>query len=106
MATKRIKTKTSRPVLVGTDRTALWFGYMTEEPVFYDGVARVKITNARLIAFWDSQDKLAPGLAANGPSDACRVTPAAPSATLFGVCSVIDVAQSAVEKFEKAPWGR
>ena len=93
---------TNRPVLVGTERTSLWFGYLVGEPTR----ERVELERARMIAFWPEKDRLAAGLAAQGPSKEARVTPQCPRVVLFEVCSVLDVSADAVAKFEEAPWGR
>ena len=89
---------TSRPVIVTTEHRGVFFGYATNT----DGPT-INLRAARLCLYWSKDVKGFMGLAATGPSAACRVGPAVPI-TLRGITSVIEVSPEAVAKWESAPW--
>jgi hypothetical protein len=44
------------------------------------------------------------GLAAEGPSAACRISPAAPALTLYEISAVFEPSDDAVQRWESGPW--
>jgi len=94
-----MKKKNERAVLVTTEYRGVFFGY-TENT---DGDT-VTLYRARNCVYWGSDVKGFLGLAANGPTSSCRIGPTAAKLELRKVTSVSDVNDSAVEKWEKAPW--
>lgn len=91
----------NRPVLVTTAHRGVFFGYLCGEP----SKEMVVIDRARNVTYWDVKTRSFLGLAANGPTDQCRVSGAAGSAsTLFDITGVFVCTPEAVEKFEQGPW--
>jgi hypothetical protein len=88
-----------RPVMVTTEHRGVFFGYLDGQPG-----ETVTIRQARCCLYWTTGVKGFLGLAAKGPSKACRVGPPAPSLTLMKVTSVAEVAPEAVDAWEDAPW--
>lgn len=87
-----------RPVLVTTSWQGVFFGYATEtegETIF--------LKRSRLCVYWSPDLRGFMGLASHGPSDHCKVGPAA-DITLRGITAVVEVVPEAVERWEKAPW--
>lgn len=87
-------------VLVTTIHRGVFFGYASA------GVKdkSITISNARNCVYWSADVKGFLGLAANGPTEGCRIGPKVPELTLTGVTSVSSVTPEAVEKWEKNPW--
>ena len=87
-------------VLVTTIHRGVFFGYA-------NGSVKNKsitIKNARNCIYWSQDVKGFLGLAANGPSNSCKVGPKVPELTLVDVTSVSTVTPEAVEKWENSPW--
>lgn len=90
-----------RPVLVTTAHRGVFFGYLVGEAA----KEKVVINKARNVTYWDVATRSFLGLAANGPTTSCRVSPAAGEAsTLFDITGVFVCTPEAVEKFEAGPW--
>lgn len=105
MATKKDQSKatTERAVLVTTAARGVFFGYLIG-PVAKD---RVTLRACRNIISWDMATKGFLGLAGNGPTDGCRVGPAAgDESDLFDITGVFGCTEQAVARFEAAPWAR
>lgn len=81
-----------RPVLVTTAHRGVFFGYAENT----DGTT-IKLTRARNCVYWSADVKGFLGLAANGPTNGCRIGPAA-DLELRDVTSVSEVTAAAVEK--------
>jgi hypothetical protein len=95
------ETNGHRPVLVTTSHRGVFFGYLQGKP----SKERVVIDRARNVTYWDVTTRSFLGLAAQGPTDKCRVSAAAADAsTLFDVTGVFSCTPEAVEKFEAGPW--
>jgi hypothetical protein len=91
--------KKERPVIVTTAHRGVFFGYADAT----DGEV-VKLTRARLCLYWSRDVKGFMGLAASGPSSACRIGPPADIA-LRAITAVLEVSADAAAKWEAAPWG-
>ena len=90
-----------RPVLVTTVHRGVFFGYLVGEPA----KEKVVINQARNVTYWDIATRGFLGLAANGPTKGCRVSPAASEAsTLFDITGVFACTPEAVKAFEEGPW--
>ena len=95
------ETNGHRPVLVTTQHRGVFFGYLHGEP----SKEKVIIDRCRNVTYWDAATKSFLGLAANGPTNQCRVSAAAGAeSTLYDVTGVFVCTPEAVEKFEKGPW--
>lgn len=90
-----------KAVLVTTVHRGVFFGYL----VGAAAKEQVVISRARNVTYWDVATRSFLGLAAHGPTDACRVSAAAGEAsTLFDITGVFTCTPEAVEKFERGPW--
>ncbi len=87
------------PLLVTTEHKGVFFGYgeQTAEKI-------IRLKNVRMCVFWSQDVRGILGLAANGPSKNCKVTPAAPAMTLQGVTSVTEVSEKAEAQWKLEPW--
>lgn len=107
MSTKKIQTKQAqgRAVLVTTDKRGVFFGYLIGE--LDREVSVAKLARCRMVVSWDAATRGVVGLAANGPTDGCRVTAAAgDESALNGVTGVFGVTDAARDRFEAGPWAR
>ncbi len=96
--TTKTTTKKLRAVLVTTAHRGVFFGYATAT----DGEI-IKLAKARLCLYWSADVKGFMGLAANGPSAACRIGPPA-DIELRSITAVAEVTPVAVAAWEAAPW--
>ncbi len=107
MATKK-STKAKQAVLITTLHRGVFFGYAGSDSNI-DGFAKdgaiVKVTDARNVIYWSADVRGFMGLAANGPSNSCRIGPKVPLARYRNVTAVLNVTPEAAAKFEAAPWG-
>ena len=90
--------KFERPVLVTTAHRGVFFGYATET----DGET-INLRAGRLCVHWSADLRGFMGLASHGPSNTCKIGPAA-DITLRNITAVVEVSPDAVERWEKAPW--
>ena len=88
-----------KPVLLTTKHRGVFFGYINGDEETRNPVVK----DCRNILWWDESCRGFLGLAANGPTDKCRVGPAA-DVKLYDVTCVADVTANAEEKFKAAPW--
>lgn len=95
---KKITKSKERAVLVTTEHRGVFFGYATET-----GGDPIHLKRARLCVYWSADVKGFMGLAANGPTESCRIGPPA-DIELRKITAVLEVTSSAVEAWEKAPW--
>ena len=88
-----------RPVLVTTAHRGVFFGYLNGSP----SGEIVKLKRARLCVYWTADLRGFMGLAAHGPTESCKIGPAA-DIELRAVTAVVEVTPEAVAKWEAAPW--
>ena len=86
-------------VLVTTKHRGVFFGKLKE-----DKGATVILEQARNCVSWDQATRGFLGLATTGPTSGCRIGPAAPELTLYGVTSIATCSDEAVKAWERAPW--
>lgn len=102
----KAKPKSTRPIIVCTDKRGVFFGYVPEslsnESILADG-AKVKLDRARMAVSWTRAEKGVMGLGAVGPGSGCRIGPAI-GITLEGIHAVIDVTPEAAKRWEAEPW--
>lgn len=87
-----------RPVVVTTAHRGVFFGYATD----ISG-EQIELKRSRLCVYWSADMKGFMGLAAMGPSLACRIGPEA-DIVLRNVTAVLTVTPEAEERWKKAPW--
>lgn len=95
------ETNGHRPVLVTTAHRGVFFGYLVGDAA----KEKVVINRARNVTYWDTATKSFLGLAASGPTKACKVSAAAGAeSTLFDITGVFVCTEDAVKAFEEGPW--
>jgi len=70
----------------------------------------VTLLDGRMLVYWDQESRGIPGLAQDGPSGRCRVSPPVPRMDILGsatmpITLVMECTEIAREKFEAGPWG-
>lgn len=102
MVTKASKKKAprnaERAVIVTTAHRGVFFGYAKAT-----GGETIELKRARLCVYWSADCKGFMGLAANGPTDSCRIGPPA-DIELRNITAVLEVSADAVAAWERAPW--
>lgn len=96
------KTNGANPVLVTTEHRGVFFGYAEDTG---SAPVSIKLKNMRNCIQWRGLKGFLE-LTSTGPTDQCRVGPAAAEGTLFKVTGVWAVEPKAVEAWESAPWAR
>lgn len=86
-------------VTTDKDRRGVFFGKLESE----DGDV-VELSDAQMCVYWSSDVKGVLGLAATGPTQACRISPSIPKIKLNGVTSVMHCSKEAVKAWEDKPW--
>ena len=89
-----------RPVLVTTTHRGVFFGYATDT-----AGATIKMRSARNCIYWSADVKGFIGLASNGPTENCKIGPAA-NIELRDITCVAECTPEAVAAWENAPWSR
>ena len=89
------------PMVVTTER-GVFFGY--GEPDLE--AQHVKLTSARMVVYWSADCRSVVGLAANGPTNGCKIGPKAPAILIRNVTAAILCSDESAKKFEDAPWSR
>ena len=89
------------PVIVGTSRQNLWFGYTTDT-----SKSTVVLKRARQVIYWHASVRGAGGLAVTGPNAQCRIGPAVVEVQAREVLTVAIPTPEAVKAFEAAPWAQ
>ena len=100
MATKKTNGAKERPVIVTTEYRGVFFGYMNPADVDKE---IIPLKRARLCVYWSADVKGFMGLASVGPTDSCRIGPAA-DITVRKITAVLAVTPEALVRWEAAPW--
>ncbi len=87
-----------RAVLVTTAHRGVFFGYATKT-----NGETIALKQARLCVYWSADVKGFMGLAANGPSESCKIGPPA-DITLRNITAVVECRPIATARWEQAPW--
>lgn len=93
--------KKSKMVMVTTERRGVFAGYLVGKL----SAEKIVLRDARCCVYWTQSERGFLGLAAKGPGSGCRVGPAAPKVTLYGVTSVTEMTEAAAKRWEAEPWG-
>lgn len=86
--------------IITTDKRGVFFGHVQKKTK-----DQITLTQAQMCVYWSSDVRGVLGLAADGPSESCRITKAIPKIELNGITSVMDVTEEAQKKWESCPWG-
>ena len=93
-----------KSVLVTTVHRGVFFGYVAPDAPL--DVQTIRISRARMCVYWSADVQGVLGLAATGPSKACKVGPPVPAITLQNVTSIIETTDDAGKRWETQPWSR
>ena len=87
------------PLVVTTAHRGVFFGYgqPTEDKT-------IRLTKCRMCVYWSAKVKGVLGLAATGPQEDCKITPAVPALTLQDVTSVMECSDEAAKSWERGHW--
>lgn len=98
--TKQAKTKvqSERFVLVTTEFRGVFAGYATKT----DGDT-IALRQGRNCVYWSEDVRGFEGLAVGGPTEGCRIGPAA-DITLRKITAVVECTPQAEEAWARAPW--
>lgn len=91
--------KNKKYLLVTTEHRGVFAGYgeITNSKT-------IQLTEARMCVYWSSDVRGLVGLAANGPTKSCKITPAAPSILLQGVTAILEISPEAEAKWKQEIW--
>lgn len=91
------------PVLITTDNTkrGVFMGFIDPKDADKDTFTAEEV---RMAVYWSSDVRGVIGLAANGPTKGCKISPAAPKALLKGVTATVELTDGAVKAWRKEPW--
>lgn len=95
--------KDHQPVVVTTAHRGVFFGYVDTREQSLDSTTLV-LKNARNGVYWSPDIRGFLGLASDGPSNGCRIGPAAPCLIVQDITSVAPVTEVVAERWEAAPW--
>lgn len=90
-------------VLITTDNTkrGVFMGFINPNDSEKETIEAEEV---RMAVYWSADVRGVIGLAANGPSKDCRITPAAKKATIKGVTAVLEMSDEALKAWRKEPW--
>jgi len=90
-----------KALVVTTLHRGVFFGYggNTNDKI-------IKLRNVRMCVSWPVENHGMVGLAANGPVDGSRISPAAPSVILQDVSAIFEASPEAVKRWESEIWKR
>lgn len=91
------------PVLITTDNTKRGVFMGLIDPKDSDKET-IEAEEVRMAVHWSSDVRGVIGLASNGPSKHCRISPAAKKATIKGVTAVLELSDEALKEWRKEPW--
>lgn len=91
---------TRKPLIITTAHKGVFFGY--GNPAIQDKTIRIE--QAQMCVYWSTDVRGVVGLAANGPTKNCKISPPAPAMTLTDVTAVMEASEEAAKKWEGAPW--
>jgi hypothetical protein len=97
----RSKKEKEVPMVVTTER-GVFFGYGVPSME----AVNIKLSNARMVVYWGADCRSVVGLAANGPTNSCRIGPKAPSIIIRNLTAIIECSDEVALEFEAAPWSR
>jgi hypothetical protein len=87
------------PLVITTAHKGVFFGYA--KPTTNK---TVRLEQAQMCVYWSADVHGVVGLAAKGPSQSCKVGPAAPAITLHDVTSIMECSKEAEAAWTSQPW--
>ena len=97
MATKTKTTTELVPMVVTTIHKGVFFGFgePTTEKI-------MKLTNVQMCVYWSADVRGVFGLAATGPSNGCKISPAVSEMTIQDITAVAKASPEAAEAWKRA----
>lgn len=91
------------PVLITTDSTkrGVFMGFIDPKDADKETLIAEEL---RMAVYWHADVKGVIGLASTGPSKNCRISKAAPRATIKGVTAVVEITDEALKAWRSEPW--
>lgn len=91
------------PVLITTDnaKRGVFMGFIDPKDADKETLEAEEV---RMAIYWSSDVRGVIGLAANGPSKSCRISPAAKKAVIKGVTAVLELTDEALKAWRSEPW--
>ena len=91
------------PVIITTDNTkrGVFMGFINPQDADKETLVAEEV---RMAVMWSEDVKGLFGLAADGPSKHCRISKAAPKATIKGVTAILEITDGALKNWRKEPW--
>lgn len=84
------------------DKRGVFAGLINPEDYDKENIVAEEV---RMCVYWSVDMKGVLGLASNGPSKSCRISPAVDKALIKGVVAVMDISDDAWKKWQQEPWG-
>ncbi len=88
-------------VVIATDKRGVFAGVLAKQD---ESECTATLRDARQCLHWSAGTRGLTGLAAIGPQEGSRVTPAAPVMRLYGVHYVTECSNAAQSVWESGPW--
>lgn len=103
MKLKGDKMKDKIAALITTDNTkrGVFMGFIDPKDSELETLVAEEV---RMAVYWSADVRGVLGLASTGPSKSCRISKAAPKATIKGVTAVIEITEEALKAWRKEPW--
>lgn len=92
-----------QPIMVTTEHKGVFCGLYGGDPSDADK-EKITISEARMCVYWEKGLRGVLGLASDGPTDDCRVSPAVEQITLYDLTSITPVSPEAYEAWKEEPW--
>lgn len=91
------------PCLITTDNSkrGVFMGFIDPQDADKDTLTAEEV---RMAVYWSKDVCGVVGLAAKGPTNNCKITPAAKKATIKGVTAVMELTDEALANWRKEPW--
>jgi len=91
------------PVVITTDKDkrGVFMAFINPKDAALETMEAEEI---RMAVYWSADVRGVVGLAAHGPTKDCRISPAAPKATIKGVTAVLEMTPEALKAWRKEPW--
>jgi hypothetical protein len=64
------------------------------------------VEELRMCVYWSSDMHGVLGLASQGPSSSCKISPAVKKALIKGVTAVVELSDEALKNWRKEPWAK
>lgn len=96
------------PVLVTTDKRGVFFGFANPAELDVNRPS-LTLTRGQMVIRWSADMQGIVGLVSRGPSESCRISPAAGTIQINGITSIMmadpEDEQAVVDAFLAQPWG-